>query len=367
MKQFNLFTVLLFLFPLISKNTAAQKISSCNYSFPGFSCSMQFPCDAKIDSSGNRLIIQKEYKNSSGNLIAVINWTINRARVSEDVIFQQMLKSEQQFMKQQKLTMDESSKSEKPDSRWIACPDSIYCAQYKVDYHDDGMYNYTAYNYVNYSSKAIALFRVVLKYRQGYSLDDFKYFRDKLSWNANNIISAPQNKFSFQLPAGIFDAIENENGVYIFKTNVRDSLFIKKTNFTDADITSLKEYIRIKKHGFNTVAAIKTIEKQLTDEQKKKGWDCFPPEKISLPGSTAAEVSMLKSFRSYKNKYDSWDNDSCVYYILAFQDSKVKKNIPPNIRSIYIVHVPLREGTWYRSIESATRERILTTIKPVYQ
>jgi|GEM_PF-5591162 len=346
---------------------SAQQISTCTYSFPGFACSMQFPCDAIIDSSDNRLIIQKEYKNSSGNLIAVVNWTIHRARVSEDVIFQQMVKAEQQFMRKQKMTMDESSKSEKPDSRWIACPDSIYCAQYKVDYYDDGMYNYTAYNYVNYSAKAIAFFRVVLKKRQGYSLDDFKNFRDRLSWHPNNPITAPNNKVTFQLPAGIFDAIENENGVYIFKMNVRDSLFLKKNTFLESDITSLEEYIRIKKHGFNTVAAITTLEKQFSDEQKKKGWDCYPAKKISLPGSTASEISMIKSFRSYKNQYGSWDNDSCAYYILAFQDSKVKKNIPANIRSIYVVYVPLREGSWLRSIEAATRERLLATIKPVYQ
>jgi hypothetical protein len=346
----------------------AQKISTCSYPIPSFRCTLDFACGASIDSSRkNELMIYKEIKNSSGELIAFIQWKIFKSKASEDFIFKEMVRAEQEFMKQQKFRLSAGTQEKQPDSKWIACPDSIYCARFEQEYVNDQLRNFTSYNYVNYSSRGIAFFRFVYRKNQGYSKDDFFYFRDKLYWHRVPPFTVLKNRLRVQLPAGIFDGVELNDSLFIFKWNVRDSVFLNKSTYIHSDITVLKEYIRIHREGFNTVAAIKTLEKQITDAQKKKGWDCFPGEKIILPGSAASEISMIKSFRSYKDQYGSWDNDSCVYYILAFQDSREKKNIPPNIRTIFIVYVPLREGSWYRSIEAATRQRILAELRPVYQ
>lgn len=346
----------------------AQKISACSYPLPSFSCTLDFACGASIDSSRkNEMMIYKEIKNSSGELIAFMHWKIFKSKASEDYIFKEMVKAEQEFMKQQKFSLSAGTQEKQPDSKWIACPDSIYCARFQQEYVNDQLRNFTSYNYVNYSSRGIAFFRFAYRKNQGYSKDDFLYFRDKLYWYRFSPFTVFKNRLRVQLPAGIFDGVELNDSLFIFKWNVKDSHFLKKSTYTHADVMALKEYIRIHRTGLNTVAAIKTLGKQITDAQKKNGWDCFPAEQITLPGSPATEISMIKSFRSYKNQYGSWDNDSCVYYILAFQDSREKKNIPPNIRTIFIVYVPLREGSWYRSIEAATRERILAELRPVYE
>ncbi len=353
---------------------SGQTISSCTYNLPSFSCNIQFPCGAKVDSSKKEVVdISKNIRNSKGDLVVLLEWHIYHSKSWEKQIFGGLVKAETEFRKKQIMKDDWKNSREaafgiknEPNSLLLACGDTVYCAEYQNYYTDPKMGRYSSFTFINISTHAIAVFRGTLKLNQGYNMNDIKAFHSKLNWYPRARVVAPVNQISLQAPAGIFDVIEDKGKIYLFKWNIRDSAFMATSSHSEADVLPLKEFIQITKSSLNTLTAVKTIEKQITAEQKKMGWTSFPPEKIQLQGSSASEVSKIRSFRVNSDGNDGWSEDSCAYYILSFQDSKVKKDVPPNIRTIIIVYVPLKGPGWIRSVSPEIRHRFLASIKPEY-
>ncbi|MCX8021057.1 MAG: hypothetical protein N2747_11250 [Chitinophagaceae bacterium] len=363
--------ILLHLLFCLTKEMKAQRISSCNYYFPSFGCRMEFACGARIDSSQkHKLNLFKDFRNKSGKLIGFMEWIVLRGWNGTDKnIFEVMLTVEKEFLKNEPyLKLSDGTQQQIPyGPDRFACDDTIYCAMYKRQYVDERLRNFFYYSYVNYSAGSLALFRYIFKKFDELDNEDFEKFRNTFYRYPADAMAFPAMRLSIQLPTGILNTIDFGNKLYLFRHPVHDSTFFENRKFSENEIVALKDYIRVERDAFNTTAAIKTLENRFIQEQKKKGWECFPPKRITIPGSAASEISMIESFRSYRNSYGVYENDSCVYYIMAFPDQKVNPKIPAHIRTIYLIYVPLKEHSWYRKIEYLTRQRIFSSFRLLQQ